>query len=227
MTDLEPTGNDWEAWTIKPTFSLEASYAHLSNADPILGDLIERFGPHRPRPRSDPYAALLRAILFQQLAGAAASAIQRRFFALYGREEHTPTPQEVLASSDDTLRSAGISRQKAGYLRDLALHVVEGRLNFAELAALPDEAVIQHLVTIKGIGEWTAHMFLMFQLGRPDVLPTGDLGVRKGMRLAYNLPQLPSPQEARAIGEPWAPYRSVGSLYMWRIAEAPPPATSA
>lgn len=225
MTDLEPTGNDWEEWAIEPTFSLEASYTHLRNADPILGGLIEQFGPHRPRLRTDPYAALLRAMLFQQLAGAAASAIQRRFFALYGREEQPPTPLDLLPSSDETLRSVGISRQKAGYMRDLALHVLDGRLNFAELAALPDEGVIQRLVTIKGIGEWTAHMFLMFQLGRPDVLPTGDLGVRKGMRLAYNVPELPSSEEARVIGEPWAPYRSVGSLYMWRVAEAPPPAT--
>jgi len=209
-----------------PAFSLEASYAHLRKADPILGRLIERFGPHRPRPTSDPYAALLRAMLFQQLAGAAASAIQRRFFALYGRDDQPPAPQELLASSDEDLRSVGISRQKAAYMRDLALHVVDGRLNFAEIAALPDAEVIQRLVTIKGIGEWTAHMYLMFQLGRPDVLPTGDLGVRQGMHLAYHLPGLPSAGEARAIGEPWAPYRSVGSLYMWRVAESPQAATA-
>ncbi len=212
---------------MEPAFSLESSYAHLRKADPILGGLIERFGPHRQRPKSDPYAALLRAMLFQQLAGAAASAIQRRFFALYGREDQPPTPQELLASSDVALRSAGISRQKAAYMRDLALHVVEGNLDFDELAALPDAEVIQRLVTIKGVGEWTAHMFLMFQLGRPDVLPTGDLGIRKGMHLAYRLPGLPSAGEARAIGEPWAPYRSVGSQYMWRVAESPWPATAA
>ena len=206
---------------MEPAFSLDPSYAHLRKADPILGRLIERFGPHRPRPKSDPYAALLRSMLFQQLAGAAASAIQRRFFARYGREDQPPTPQELLASSDEDLRSVGISRQKATYMRDLALYVVEGHLDFDEIATLPDAEVIQRLVAVKGIGEWTAHMYLMFQLGRPDILPTGDFGVRKGMRLAYRLPGLPSAEKARVIGEPWAPYRSVGSQYMWRVAESP------
>ena len=142
MAAEQTTGNDGKTRRMEPTFSLEAGYAHLRSADPVLGRLIERLGPHRPRPKSAPYAALLRAMLFQQLAGAAASAIQRRFFALYGREDQPPAPQELLASSDEDLRSAGISRQKAAYMRDLALRVVEGRLNFNEIAALPDAEVI-------------------------------------------------------------------------------------
>ena len=199
---------------------------HLSAADSILAVLIDRFGPHQPRQPSDPYAALMRAMLYQQLAAAGASAIQRRFYGLYGRVDQPPTPQELLATSDEDLRSVGISRQKIGYLRDLALHVLDGRLDFAALPAQTDDEVTRRLTTVKGIGEWTAHMFLMFQLGRPDILPTGDLGVRRGMQLAYRLGALPGLEETRAIGAAWAPYRSVGSLYMWRVAEAPAPASA-
>ena len=222
MDAINPAA-DWETWAVAPTFSFAAAYAHLREADHVLGALIDQFGPHQPRQRTDPYAALVRAMLYQQLAAAGASAIQRRFYGLYGRGDQPPTPQELLATNDECLRSAGISRQKIGYLRDLALHVMDGRLNFDVLPVQSDEEVIRSLVTVKGIGEWTAHMFLMFQLGRPDVLPTGDLGVRRGMQWAYHLPGLPDLEETRAIGAPWAPYRSVGSLYMWRVAEAQQP----
>jgi DNA-3-methyladenine glycosylase II len=112
-----------------------------------------------------------------------------------------------------------VSRQKAGYLRDLAQHVVDRRVDFAAIEKLPDEEVIGRLTDIHGIGEWTAHMFLMFELGRPDVLPVGDLGVRRGMQLAYGLESMPTPMRAREVGAPWAPFRSVGSWYMWRAAE--------
>ena len=204
-------------------FSVEDALTHLRNADPVLGGLIERT-PYEMRLRTDePYASLLRTILFQQLAGAAASAIQRRFFALYGNQDKPPTPPQLLDSTDELLRSAGISRQKAGYMRDLAMHAVNGTLNFAALPTLPDEEVIAQITAVKGLGEWSAHMFLMFHLGRPDVLPVGDLGVRNGMRLAYGLSETPSPARAREIGAPWAPFRSVGSWYMWRAGEAPAP----
>jgi len=162
----------------------------------------------------------MRAILFQQLAGAAANAIQKRFYGLYSGDGRPPTPREVLETTDDQFRSAGVSRQKAAYLRDLAAHVVDGRLDLAALPAMSDEEVIRRVTAVKGLGEWSAHMFLMFHLGRPDVLPVGDLGVRNGMRLTYKLPELPTPAQAREIGAPWAPYRSVGSWYMWRAAEA-------
>ncbi|MGE3856658.1 MAG: DNA-3-methyladenine glycosylase [Dehalococcoidia bacterium] len=207
-------------------FSLAKAYAHLRAADPVLAGLIEAHGPYRPRPAMDHYESLLRTILFQQLAGAAARTIQRRWLALYGDgpaggEGRYPTPEELLATSDEAFRAAGVSRQKAGYMRSLAEHVVSGDLDFAGIEALPDDEVARRLVAVKGLGEWSAHMFLMFQLGRPDVLPTGDLGVRIGMGLAYGLGAPATVAEARAIGEAWAPYRSVGSWYLWRAAEGP------
>lgn len=204
-------------------FSAAAAYRHLRRADPVVGELIERFGPYGPRPGTDPYGSLVRAILFQQLAGPAARTIQRRWYALYGDEERTPAPHEILATTDQAFRGAGVSRQKAGYLRDLAEHVLDGRLEFSALEAMGDEDVIDALTTVKGVGEWTAHMQLLFELGRPDVMPTGDLGVRKGMRVAYGLDQAPTPAQALEVGAPWAPYRSVGSWYMWRAVETVTP----
>ena len=209
-------------------FSARAAYAHLRKADPVVGALIEEHGRYRPRPGGDPYGSLVRSIMFQQLAGAAARAIQRRFFGLYGPAgypgirrgdaERTPTPIEILATTDEAFRGAGVSRQKVGYLRDLAQHSVEGTLDFSALDGLDDDAVTARLTAVKGIGEWSAHMFLMFELGRPDVLPVGDLGIRKGMRAAYGLAEAPTPKRASEIGAPWAPYRSVGAWYMWRAA---------
>lgn len=204
-------------------WSIDAALAHLRGVDPALAAVIDRVGEYAAPRRDDPYAAILRAILFQQLAGAAATAIQRRFFALHPPEDQPPTPQQILELTDDQFRSAGISRQKMGYMRDLALHVADGRLVFSELPSLPDDEVVKRITAVKGLGEWSAHMFLMFHLGRPDVLPVLDLGVRNGMRITYNLPAPPTPKEALAIGAPWAPYRSVGSWYMWRATEPTAP----
>lgn len=187
--------------------------------DPQLGDLIDRVGAYDPPRRDDPWAALVRAILFQQLAGAAAMAIQKRFFALHEPVDVAPTPTQVLELSDEQFRSAGLSRQKTAYMRDLAAHVADGRLDLSELPELSDEEVIRRVTAVKGLGEWSAHMLLMFHLGRPDVLPVGDLGVRNGMRIVYQLEQSPTPKEALVIGERWAPFRSVGSWYMWRAVE--------
>jgi DNA-3-methyladenine glycosylase II len=200
-------------------FSVEEALAHLRGADAKLAGVIDRVGAYDAPRRSDPYAALVRAILFQQLAGAAANAIQRKFFALYGEDGEPPSPPQILETTDDQFRGAGISRQKMGYLRDLAAHVADGRLRLNELPSLSDEDVIEHVTAVKGLGEWSAHMFLMFHLGRPDVLPVGDLGVRHGMRITYGLPELPTPKQALEIGAPWTPYRSVGSWYMWRAGE--------
>jgi DNA-3-methyladenine glycosylase II len=205
------------------TWSIDAALTHLRGVDPALAAVIDRVGEYAAPRRNDPYAAILRAILFQQLAGAAATAIQRRFFALHPPEDKPPTPQQILELTDEQFRGAGISRQKMGYMRDLALHVADGRLVFAELPSLPDDEVIKRITAVKGLGEWSAHMFLMFHLGRPDVLPVLDLGVRNGMRITYNLPASPTPKEALAIGAPWAPYRSVGSWYMWRATEPTAP----
>ena len=207
-------------------FSLAKAYATLRAADPVVAALIEEHGPYRPRPAMDHYESLLRTILFQQLAGAAARTIQRRWLALYGDgpaggEGRYPTPEELLTTTDEAFRAAGVSRQKAGYMRSLAEHVASGDLDFADIESQHDGEVARRLVAVKGLGEWSAHMFLMFQLGRPDVLPTGDLGVRIGMGLAYGLGAPATVAEARAIGERWTPYRSVGSWYMWRAAEGP------
>jgi DNA-3-methyladenine glycosylase II len=208
---------------IERQFSVEEALAYLRKTDPLLGAVIERVGAYDAPRRDDPYAALVRAILFQQLAGAAAAAIQRRFFDLHEPLGIVPTPQQILETSDEMFRSAGLSRQKMGYLRDLALHVADGRLNLAELPSLSDAEVVERITAVKGLGEWSAHMFLMFHLGRPDVLPIGDLGVRNGMRITYSLEAVPTPKQALVIGEPWAPFRSVGSWYMWRATEPTAP----
>lgn len=201
-------------------FSAAAAYRHLRAADPVVGALIDARGPYRPRPAMDHYDSLLRTVLFQQLNGRAASTIQQRWQALYGGRY--PTPTELLATTDEAFRNAGVSRQKAGYMRDLAAHILAGTLAFEDIEALDDAEVTARITAVKGFGEWSAHMFLMFQLGRPDVLPVGDYGVRNGMRIAYGLSDLPTPAEARALGEPWSPYRSVGSWYMWRATESAP-----
>ncbi len=189
-----------------------------------MGALIEQHGPYRPRPSGEPYAALVRSIMYQQLAGSAAAAILGRLNALHGDADRIPTAEELLSTSDAQFRGAGVSQQKTSYLRDLAGQVATGRLRFRGIDRLDDEAVIKRLTEVKGVGEWTAQMFLMFQLGRPDVLPSGDLGVRRGMQLAYGLQEPVTPAQAQQIGKPWAPYRSVASWYMWRVAETRTPA---
>lgn len=204
-------------------FSAAAAYRHLRSADAVVAGLIEAHGPYRPRPAQDHLPSLMRTIMFQQLNGTAAQSIQRKWMALYSDEERYPTPSEVLATTDEAFRGAGVSRQKAGYLRDLATHALAGSLDFTDIEDLPDDDVIARITGVKGLGEWSAHMFLMFQLGRPDVLPVGDFGVRNGMRAAYGLPEIPTPAQAREIGAPWAPYRSVGSWYMWRAVEGVAP----
>jgi DNA-3-methyladenine glycosylase II len=202
--------------TPRRPFDVDAALKHLRATDPVLSGLIDKHGRYDVVQRDDPYHALLRTILFQQLAGPAANAIQRRFHALYNDEGKPPTPQQLLETTEEQFRSAGVSRQKLGYMRDLALHIVNGTLDFALLAKLDDAEIIERVTAVKGLGEWSAHMFLMFHLGRPDVLPVGDLGVRNGMKVAYALEETPTPKRALEIGAPWAPYRSVGSWYMWR-----------
>jgi 3-methyladenine DNA glycosylase/8-oxoguanine DNA glycosylase len=204
-------------------FDLDEATNHLRSVDPVLAGLIDAHGRYDVSVREDPYHALLRAILFQQLAGAAANAIQKRFHALYG--DRPPAPQELLDTSDEDLRAAGLSRQKMGYMRDLAMHVLEGTLDLDQIRELDDAEVTKQITAVKGLGEWSAHMFLMFHLGRPDVLPIGDLGVRNGMKAAYRLEESPTPKQALEIGARWAPYRSVGSWYMWRAVMAGRPTT--
>lgn len=190
--------------------------ARLKRADPVLRGVIEAVGPCRYAPRADGshFDALLRAILYQQLSGKAAGTIHGRMQAIYGGRD--PLPQELLATPDETVRAAGVSRQKLGYLRDLAMHVEDGLLPLDEIESMEDEEVIAALVGVKGIGRWSAQMFLMFRLGRPDVVPELDLGIQKGIQLAYGLADLPRPRDVLRIAEPWAPYRTVASWYLWR-----------
>lgn len=209
-------------------FSLARAYAHLRAVDPVVAALIDEHGPYRPRPSegtspADYYNALQRTILFQQLAGPAARSIQRKWFALYSKEDRPPTPKEVLKTTDEQFRASGVSRQKAGYLRDLAAKALDKTLDFNDLETMSDDEIVERITAVKGLGEWSAHMFMMFTLGRPDVLAVGDLGIRNGMKIAYSLPQTPTPKEALTIGAPWAPYRSVGAWYMYRAIDTQDP----
>jgi len=192
-----------------------AALRHLRRADPILTGIIKRVGPFALTIRRRRFQALARAIIFQQLAGRAAAAIYQRFVALFpGRS--FPTPAQVLALSEDQMRRAGLSRQKALYLRDLAAHVENRSLSFDRFAAMSDDQVVAELTRVKGIGRWTAEMFLIFNLGRPDVLPLDDLGLRIAVRQAYKLSALPTKRELERIGERWRPYRSAATWYLWQ-----------
>ena len=188
---------------------------HLRRADPVLARLVDHVGPCRYEVHREigPFAYLTTAIVHQQLAGAAAATIHRRLCALAGRKH--PRPEDIARLSDAELRGVGLSRQKIGYLRDLVARVGDG-LPLGRLARLPDEAAIEALTSVKGIGRWTSEMFLMFRLGRLDVLPVDDLGIRKAMQKAYRKRSLPKPDWMRKTAEPWRPYRSVACWYLWR-----------
>jgi DNA-3-methyladenine glycosylase II len=202
-----------------------AAEAHLRRVDPVLGALIEALGPEDPARRdgrpSDHYGALVRAIVGQQLSTKAARTIFGRLTDRFGGR--TPTPQEILADDPEELRAAaGLSRAKASYLRSLAEHVISGELELERLDELPDADVSAELVAVKGLGQWTADMFLMFHLGRPDVLPVGDLGIRRAVERAYGLAELPDAAELTRIAEPWRPHRTLACLYLWRSLDAIP-----
>ncbi len=188
---------------------------HLRRVDPVLGRVIDRVGRCRLAPRSDGthFDHVVRAIVYQQLSGKAAKTIHERLIANWGRP---PTPADLLAVSDEALRAAGVSRQKAGYLRDLAARAASGEVPFDALHALDDEQVIARLTSVKGVGRWTAQMFLLFRLGRPDVLPEADLGIQKAIQRAYRLRALPKPERVRRIGACWSPFSSVAAWYLWR-----------
>lgn len=200
---------------------LAAGIAHLRGADARLRAVIDRAGPCTLRPRRQIYRSLFRSILHQQLAGNAAAAIHRRVCACFGGV--IPRPADFLRGRPQALRHAGLSRQKLAYLRDLAAHFADGRLRAHQLARLPDADLIAAVTAVHGIGEWTAHMLLLFSLGRPDVLPVGDFGVRKGMQRLYRLRSLPKPHTMERIAAPWRPYRSIASWYIWRSIDVPAP----
>lgn len=200
--------------------------AHLRAADPILGAIVEAVGADglgdaRAGRPDDHYGALVRAIVGQQLSTKAARTIFGRLTERY--DGRTPTPAELIADDLDELRlAAGLSRAKASYLRSLAEHVVNGELELERLDEMPDDEVAAELVAVKGLGQWTADMFLMFHLQRPDVLPVGDLGIRRAVERAYGLPGLPDPAELTRIAEPWRPHRTLACRYLWRSLDNEP-----
>jgi DNA-3-methyladenine glycosylase II len=195
-------------------YDAELARRHLMKADPVMRGIIKKVGDLGLEARGEPYEALLRSVLYQQLAGAAAAAIERRFLGLFG--DRIPKPHELAAVADDDLRAAGLSRQKSGYLRSIAEHFASGQLTNRKLRRAADEEVIEQVTQVKGIGQWTADMLLIFCLGRPDVLPVGDLGVRNSMMAAYRLEDPPKPDDMVRISESWRPYRSAGAWYLWR-----------
>jgi DNA-3-methyladenine glycosylase II len=192
--------------------------AELAAADPVIARLIDEHGAvvrrdlRRERP-GDAYGALLRSIVGQQLSTKAARTIYGRMLELF--DGHAPTPKQLLAADPDAIRAAGLSRPKIAYLRDLAQHVEDGQLELERLHDLPDDEVIEQLTAVKGIGDWSAHMFLMFHLGRPDILPVGDLGIRNAVKAQYRLRKLPDPKRLERIARPWRPYRTLACLYLW------------
>jgi len=230
-------------------FDPEAAVAHLRSVDPTLARLIDAVGPFGMRPigTSTLFAALTQSIVYQQLNGKAAATIHGRLCALFPRAKAGPSPRHILGASDEALRGAGLSRGKLLSLRDLAQKTEAGIVpTLAELAALDDDAIVERLTEVRGIGRWTVEMLLMFRLGRPDVLPTGDYGVRKGFALTFKMGtlggfptppamgkagrspsspdafkkvELPAPAELETRGARWRPYRTVASWYLWRAIE--------
>ena len=183
-----------------------------------MAALVDRIGPldsearKRGRP-DDAYGTLIRSITGQQLSTKAASTIYGRVSDFYGGK--TPTPEQIIATDPEQLRALGLSNAKAAYLRDLAEHIVDGELPIDRLTELSDEEVYEALIAVKGLGRWTVDMFLIFHLGRPDVLPVGDLGIRKAIQVEYGLEEMPKPSEMERIAEAWRPHRSLASLYLW------------
>jgi DNA-3-methyladenine glycosylase II len=201
----------------------------LAAADPTMAALIDRLGEldvaTRLRRRKeerppDAYGALLRAIVGQQLSTKAARTIYLRVLDLFGGT--TPSPEQLLEASEEDLRACGLSGRKTEYVRDLARHVLSGELELERLPELEDEQVIEEIVAVRGLGRWTAEMFLLFHLQRPDVLSGGDLGIRKAIQVEYGLEEMPTPTRVLEIGEPWRPHRSLASLYLWESLAAVP-----
>jgi len=188
----------------------------LKLADPILCEIINRVGEYRLEYRDPSFETLVKSIVYQQLSGRVAAVIFARLVAAAGGKL---TPASILKLRPARMRSAGLSAQKTAYIRDLARHTRDGHVVFQELEQLADEDVIETLTMVKGIGVWTAHMFLIFALRRPDVLPTGDLGIRSAIRKAYGFSELPKPAEIESLARPWRPYCSVASWYLWRSLE--------
>ena len=208
-----PAGPDWAP-----------AVRHLSKVDPKMARVIQQVGPCTLHPRRDYFVVLCKAIFTQQISTAVATVLFGRFRDLFPRRR--PTPALVLAAlqtgDPEVLKKCGLSRQKAAYLQDLSRHFVDGRIPTRRLGRMSDEEVIEALVEVKGIGRWTAEMFLIFTLNRPDVLPVDDLGLREGVRELYGLPERPAARALADLGERWRPYRSIATWYVWRRATKVP-----
>src|SRR5271165_1088860 len=186
---------------------------HLKKSDPVMRKIIERVGPPKMQYGEPVFDSLAEAIVYQQLNGKAAATIYKRFAAIAG---DPLTPAGILKLKPEQMRSAGLSKQKTSYLFDMAERAHRGELDFSRLPKMTDDAVIEHLTQVKGVGVWTAHMFLMFSLRRPNVLPTGDYGVQVAIKKHYRKRKLPKPKDMEKIARAWEPYRSVACWYMWR-----------
>jgi DNA-3-methyladenine glycosylase II len=202
--------------------NVEDALLHLSQNDDVLAKLIGQFGPFTPEPHTNYYYELVSSIISQQLSVKAAATIEKRFVALFGDE--FPTPEQIVAVDIEQLRSVGMSRPKASYVIDLARHIIDGELQLDHLPQRSNDEIIKELIAVKGIGEWTAHMFLIFALGRLDVLPVGDLGFRAGVQRNYGFDHLPSSIECKQVAKKysWHPYESVATWYMWKSLDNEP-----
>ncbi|CAN7129171.1 hypothetical protein BRARA_G02232 [Brassica rapa] len=198
---------------------LEAAITHLRSVDPLLASLIDAHPPPKYESFNTPFLALIRSILYQQLAAKAGNSIYTRFVSLCGGENGV-VPENVLPLTPQELRQIGVSGRKASYLHDLARKYQNGILSDSGIVSMDDKSLFTMLTMVNGIGSWSVHMFMINSLHRPDVLPVNDLGVRKGVQMLYDLPELPRPSQMEGICEKWRPYRSVGSWYMWRLIEA-------
>ncbi len=196
--------------------TLQAAAQHISKHDQVLAPIIQHVGPCRIQPHTNYYRELVESIISQQLSIKAADTILKRFVDLFGGE--FPAPEQIATKDIDQLRSVGMSRAKAIYVRDSARHILDGQLEITKLPALTNDQIITELTAVKGIGEWTAHMFLMFSLGRLDVLAVGDLGIRSGIMRLYSLPVLPSPAEVEQVATTnhWHPFETIACWYIWR-----------
>jgi len=192
---------------------MQKAINHLKKSDPVMRGIIERVGPCRMEFGEPVFHSLAEAIIYQQLNGKAAVTIFKRLTAVAG---DPLAPEGIVKLTDEQMRSVGLSKQKSSYLRDMAERAIRGELNFTRLPEMTDDEVIQHLTQVKGVGVWTAHMFLMFTLKRPNVLPTGDFGVQMAIKKHYNKRKPPKPPQMEKIAKAWEPYRSIACWYLWR-----------
>lgn len=201
---------------------LQAAETHLANNDPRLAQLIKKYGPCRLKPHKDYYKELLESIVGQQLSVKAADAIWQRVLSFFG--EVVPTPRQIVDADTESLRVCGLSYGKVKYMKDLAAHTLDGRLDLAHITTLPNDELIRELTAVKGIGQWSAHMFMIFSLGRLDILPVGDLGIKKAAMNVYHLRNLPSPERLIKLSKQnnWMPYQSIAAWYLWQSLDNTP-----